>query len=61
MAFNPHEYLNSLNNFESQLHKLTPEDFLLTRIEKILDLAGNPHRGSANFASRNNRSVFAAT
>ena len=26
-SFNPHEYLNSFTNFESQLHKLRPEDF----------------------------------
>ena len=41
-AFNPHEYLNSFTNFESQLHKLRPEDFHLNRIQKFLDLAGNP-------------------
>jgi len=41
-AFNPHEYLNSFANFESQLHQLRPEDFQLNRIEKFLDLAGNP-------------------
>jgi len=41
-AFNPHEYLNSFANFESQLHQLRPEDFHLNRIEKFLDLAGNP-------------------
>jgi len=35
-------YLNSFVNFESQLHKLGPEDFSLNRIEKFLDLAGNP-------------------
>src|ERR1700690_2118688 len=35
-------YLNSFVNFESQLHKLRPEDFNLNRIEKFLDLAGNP-------------------
>ena len=44
-AFNPHEYLNSFTNFESQLHKLRPEDFSLTRIQKFLDLAGNPAQG----------------
>ncbi len=41
-AFNPHEYLNSFTNFESLLHKLRPEDFHLNRIQKFLDLAGNP-------------------
>ena len=37
-----HSYLNSFVNFESQLHKLRPEDFNLNRIQKFLDLAGNP-------------------
>ncbi|MBF0570885.1 MAG: bifunctional folylpolyglutamate synthase/dihydrofolate synthase [Candidatus Omnitrophica bacterium] len=37
-----HTYLNSFTNFESQLHKLLPEDFNLNRIQKFLDLAGNP-------------------
>src|SRR5271170_6834806 len=37
-----HSYLNSFVNFESQLHKMRPEDFHLNRIEKLLDLAGNP-------------------
>jgi len=41
-AFNPHEYLDSFVNFESQLHKLRPEDFNLGRIQRFLDLAGNP-------------------
>ena len=41
-AFNPHEYLNSFNNFESQLHKLRSEDFNLNRIWRFLDLLGNP-------------------
>ena len=39
-----HSYLNSFVNFESQLHKLGPEDFHLDRIQKFLDLAGNPAR-----------------
>jgi len=37
-----HAYLNSFNNFESQLHKLRSEDFNLHRIHKFLDQAGNP-------------------
>ena len=37
-----HSYLNSFVNFESQLHQLRPEDFSLNRIQKFLDLAGNP-------------------
>ena len=37
-----HSYLNSFTNFESQLHKLRPEDFNLNRIKKFLDLAGYP-------------------
>ena len=37
-------YLDTFVNFESQLHKLRPEDFNLHRIEKFLDLAGNPAR-----------------
>jgi dihydrofolate synthase/folylpolyglutamate synthase len=37
-----HSYLNSFVNFESQLHKLRPEDFNLNRIQKFLDLAGDP-------------------
>jgi len=37
-----HAYLESFNNFESQLHKLRPEDFYLNRIQKFLDLAGDP-------------------
>jgi len=41
-AFNPHEYLNSFVNFESQLHKLRGEDFNLARIHKFLELLGNP-------------------
>jgi len=39
-----HTYLNSFVNFESHLHKLRPEDFTLHRIEKFLDLAGDPAR-----------------
>ncbi|MDE2222122.1 MAG: bifunctional folylpolyglutamate synthase/dihydrofolate synthase [Candidatus Omnitrophica bacterium] len=39
-AFNPHEYLNSFANFESQLHTLRPEDFHLQRIQQFLDQAG---------------------
>ena len=35
-------YLNSFVNFESQLHKLRPEDFNLNRIQQLLDLAGLP-------------------
>jgi dihydrofolate synthase/folylpolyglutamate synthase len=35
-----HSYLNSFTNFETQLHKLRPEDFSLNRIKKFLDLAG---------------------
>lgn len=35
-------YLDTFVNFESQLHKLRPEDFNLHRIEKFLDLLGNP-------------------
>jgi len=35
-------YLDSFVNFESQLHKLGPEDFNLGRIVKFLELAGNP-------------------
>jgi len=35
-------YLNSFVNFESQLHKLGPGDFNLNRVQKFLDLAGNP-------------------
>ena len=35
-------YLDSFVNFESLLHKLRPEDFSLTRIEKFLELEGNP-------------------
>ncbi len=35
-------YLDSFVNFESQLHKLRPEDFNLSRIQEFLDLAGNP-------------------
>jgi dihydrofolate synthase/folylpolyglutamate synthase len=38
-------YLNTFVNFESQLHKLGPEDFNLNRIKKFLDLAGNPASG----------------
>ena len=38
-------YLDSFVNFESQLHKLCPEDFNLDRIRQLLDLAGNPDRG----------------
>ena len=41
-AFNPHEYLNSFNNFESQLHNLRSEDFNLNRIQRFLELAGDP-------------------
>jgi dihydrofolate synthase / folylpolyglutamate synthase len=44
---NPSEvqsYLNSFVNFESQLHKLRPEDFNLNRIQQFLDLAGHPER-----------------
>ena len=37
-------YLNSFVNFESQLHKLRAEDFNLNRIQKFLDLAGDPAR-----------------
>ncbi len=37
-----HSYLNSFVNFESLLHQLRPEDFHLNRIQKFLDLAGNP-------------------
>ena len=37
-----HPYLNSFVNFESQLHKLRPEDFHLDRIRKFLTLAGDP-------------------
>ncbi len=37
-----HSYLNSFVNFESLLHQLRPEDFNLNRIQKFLDLAGNP-------------------
>ena len=37
-----HPYLNSFLNFESLLQKLRPEDFHLHRIQKFLDLAGNP-------------------
>jgi len=33
---------NSFLNFESLLQKLRPEDFHLHRIQKFLDLAGNP-------------------
>src|SRR5580698_2245162 len=39
-----HSYLNSFVNFESQLHQLGPDDFNLNRIEKFLDLAGDPAR-----------------
>src|ERR1700691_3293950 len=39
-----HSYLNSFVNFESQLHKLRPEDFTLSRIKKFLDLAANPSK-----------------
>jgi dihydrofolate synthase/folylpolyglutamate synthase len=35
-------YLDTFVNFESQLHKLRLEDFSLNRIQKFLDLAGNP-------------------
>jgi len=35
-------YLDTFVNFESQLHKLRPEDFSINRIQKFLDLAGNP-------------------
>ncbi len=35
-------YLNSFVNFESQLHKLRPEEFHLNRIEKLLDVLGDP-------------------
>ena len=35
-------YLDTFVNFESQLHQLRPEDFSLNRIQKLLDLAGNP-------------------
>ena len=35
-------YLDTFVNFESQLHKLRPEDFHLNRIQKFLDLAGHP-------------------
>ena len=44
-AFNPHEYLNSFTNFESQLQRLRPEDFNLARIKKFLELAGHPSQG----------------
>jgi dihydrofolate synthase / folylpolyglutamate synthase len=37
-----HPYLNSFVNFESQLHKLSSEDFDLDRIKEFLNLAGNP-------------------
>ena len=37
-----HAYLNSFNNFESQLHQLRSEDFNLNRIWRFLDLLGNP-------------------
>ncbi len=37
-----HGYLNSFNNFESQLHQLRPEDFYLNRIQHFLELLGNP-------------------
>ena len=37
-----HSFLNSFINFESQLHKLRPEDFHLNRIKHFLELAGNP-------------------
>jgi dihydrofolate synthase/folylpolyglutamate synthase len=40
-----HSYLNSFNNFESQLHKLRSEDFNLNRIWRFLDLAGDPAKG----------------
>ena len=36
-----HSYLNSFNNFESQLHQLCPEDFYLNRINHFLELLGN--------------------
>lgn len=39
-----HSYLNSFVNFESQLHQLGAEDFTLNRIQKFLDLAGNPNK-----------------
>ena len=37
-----HAYLNSFNNFESQLHQLSSEDFNLNRIQEFLELAGKP-------------------
>lgn len=39
-----HPYLNSFLNFESLLGQLRAEDFHLHRIQKFLDLAGNPAR-----------------
>ncbi len=39
-----HSYLDSFVNFESQLHKLCPEDFDLNRIHQFLDLAGHPEK-----------------
>ncbi len=38
------DYLHSLTNFESQLHKITPEDFYLDRVHKLLDSVGNPQK-----------------
>ena len=38
-------YLDTFVNFESQLHKLRPEDFYLNRIYHFLELLGNPTKG----------------
>jgi len=37
-----HEYLHSLTNFESNLHKITPEDFHLGRVKELLAALGHP-------------------
>jgi dihydrofolate synthase/folylpolyglutamate synthase len=36
------EYLHSLTNFESQLHKVTSKDFHLERVKELLGAVGNP-------------------
>ncbi len=38
----PHEYLNSLTNFESYLHEIMPDDFHLDRIKELLSALSHP-------------------
>ncbi len=41
-SMNPHQYLDSLTNYESFLHTIKPEDFRLDRIVGALESLGNP-------------------